>query len=154
MVSKKSDKSHHEWFEIKQTIQDFLNFVITEKNVLDCSLYGINENNSEEKEIDIQFKSFVTDEMNKCKNRKPTLLRFDLNEDKIQKFLKNWFNFKENKVIYSFYFNYMYETTTFELRVFKLVSFLRLFIKHMFLIKKNHQHIRKKSIEKIEFLIN
>ncbi len=144
--SRQGVKSIEEWFNLKQTIQDFLNFMITGKNVEVHSLYGILEGDSRGNEIEIQFKSFITDEMNKCGNIKPVLLRFDLYEDQIPKFLQNWFEFKENSVIYSFYFNYMYELTTFELRVFKLVSFFEAF-HQSYVFNKETSLIHKEKVD-------
>lgn len=127
LTSKTGGKSLDEWFKLKNIIQDFINFNITDSPVLVHSIYGIIDDGVENKEIDIQFKSFISKKMNKCDNTKSVLIKFKKHESQIQKMLKNWFEFSKNKVIYSFYFNYMYEPTSFELRVFKLASFLEAF---------------------------
>jgi len=153
LISKTGDKSLDEWFYLKKIIQDFLNFNITDSAVLVHSIYGILDNDSEDKEIDIQFKSFVSNKMNKCDNTKPNLIRFDKYALVIEKILQNWFEFAKNKVIYIFYFNYMFETTTFELRVFKLASFLEAF-HNAFVFDESSSDIYKEKVVRKKSIID
>lgn len=158
LTSKTMGRSIDEWFYQKTILQDFLNFNITDRPVLVHSLYWVINEAGVNEIIEVQYKSFVSDKMNKCTNTKPVLVRFNGNEHRIQKILKNWYEFAKNKVIYSFYFNYMYETTTFELRVFKMASFLEAFHgAYVFEQSKseiyNEKENRKKNIfEKISIM--
>lgn len=108
------DKSLSRYICLKNTIQDFLNFVFTD-NVITLSMEGVKvstqSHNQEAKCVQILYRSTISEKMSKINVKQPYLFRYEEIKGEFTEIIKKWFDIK-NKIgfAYDLFFGEMYNS--------------------------------------------
>ena len=131
--SPRGEQNFEELLEEKNTVQDFLNFVITMDRVLPKSIMGIIGDPANEKLVEVKYKAPILRPVDKSRVKDPSLFRCrQFGEDRLVDILRKWFELKlEYRIIYNFFIDSLYESDAVELSYLKSVAFLEGYHRHL-----------------------
>jgi len=150
---KSENKENLEAFDdIKNTIQDFLNFFITGKSVTINSLYGVITDDHETKFITVVYKPLINESMNKNRLRSPYLQTYLQIDTRLEKLFTQFFHFRKKAgLAYKYYVSEMYEDHPLEIKLFLLAGFLE---RYHAVFLKNRSNTRQQNQQKLEDILS
>lgn len=143
-ISSSNKVSLDEVFEIKSILQDFFNFFVTGYNVTMNSIYGLITEHKSTRIIAIEYKSLITEKMNKSKVITPFLKSYGEVDSKFQNLLNRLYDLRKTwSSIYHYYFGEIYLGLPVDMKLFLLSSFLesyhRIFYEKESTIRRKNQ---------------